>query len=501
MAGAVLVGVAGCAAGPAYHRPDPQLPGRYASTIDATASGTPTVVDLSAWWHALNDAELDSLIDRAVAANPDLQVALARVQAARTFEIGVIGRALPDAAATGGAGRGTGSDLSRGRAASDLVSADNTRGLNSINELGGFDSVWELDVFGKYRREIQAARYDAAAALAARNAVLVSVIGDVARAYVELRGLQMRAAVLHATIKAVSESQRIADIRFRRGITNELDSVLAARELATLEASVAPVEAQISAAEFTIATLVGRYPEDLMAELAAPALVPVVPAVAGPGTPVDLLRRRSDVQQAEWELAGATARIGIATADLFPHLGVIGSIGYQRQGLGDTPVVGQHIWSLGPAAFWPLLDFGALDAAVEAADLETRARLVNYRRTIQNAVRDVDTATSALNAERERLAKLSDALLASQRAVTLANERYVRGLTDFLNVIDAERQEYAIEVEYTSAQVGLADEFIALYKSLGGGWESYQNLPPSYVPKPAVVAAFRRILLRDDPLK
>jgi NodT family efflux transporter outer membrane factor (OMF) lipoprotein len=311
----------------------------------------------------------------------------------------------------------------------------------------------------------------------------------------------MRAAVLHATIKAVSESQRIADIRFRRGITNELDSVLATRELATLEASVAPVEAQISAAEFTIATLVGRYPEDLVAELAAPALVPVVPAVAGPGTPVELLRRRSDVQQAEWELAGATARIGIATADLFPHLGVIGSIGYQRQGLGETPVVGRHIWSVGPAAFWPLLDFGALDAAVEAADLETRARLVNYRRTIQSAVRDVDTATSALNAERERLAKLSDALIASQRAVTLANERYVRGLTDFLNVIDAERQEYAIEVEYTAAQVGLADEFVALYKSLGGGWESYQNLPPSYVPKPAVVAAFRRILIHDDPLK
>ena len=496
---AVLASLAGCAAGPSYHRPAVPMPAGYAAVPVASSGGTVAATDLASWWNALNDEELDSLIDRAVQANPDIEVALARLQAARTFEIGVIGRALPEAAASGAAGRGTGSDLTRGRASPGLVSADNTHALTQISEIGGFDAVWELDVFGKYRREIQAARYDAAAALAARNAVLVTVIADVARAYIDLRGLQMQSAVLHATIKALTESQRIADIRYHRGITNELDAVLAARELATLQASVAPVEARVSAAEYAIATLLGRYPEDLVAELAAPALVPVVPPVASAGVPLDLLRRRPDIQQAEWELAGATARIGIATADLFPHLGVTGSIGYQRQGLGVTPVIGQHIWSVGPAAFWPLLDFGALDAAVEIADLETHARLVSYRKAIQGAVRDVDTAASALNAERLRLASLGDALIASQRAVTLATERYVRGLTDFLNVIDAERQEYSIEVEYTSAQVALGDEFVALYKSLGGGWEHYQDLPPSYVPKPAIIAAFRRVLSRQDP--
>src|SRR5262249_11408749 len=157
--------------------------------------------------------------------------------------------------------------------------------------------------------------------------------------------------------------------------------------------------------------------------------------------PVDLLRRRPDVMQAEWELAGATARIGVAIANLFPRIALTGALGYQRQALGVKPQVGEHLWSLGPTAIWPLLDFGALDAQVEIADLEPHARLVNYRRTIQNAVRDVDTAASGLAAGRERLARLGEALLASQRAVTLANERYVRGLTDFLNVVDAEREE------------------------------------------------------------
>jgi outer membrane protein TolC len=148
-----------------------------------------------------------------------------------------------------------------------------------------------------------------------------------------------------------------------------------------------------------------------------------------------------------------------------------------------------------------LLDFGALDAQVEIADLRTRALLVSYRRTIQDAVKDVDTTWNGYGAQRQRLGKLDDALVASQRAVTLANERYERGLTDFLNVVDAQRQEYDIEEQYTDAQAGADEQFIALYRSLGGGWENYQNLPPAYFPKPAVVAEFTRVLNPGDPLK
>ncbi len=496
--------LAGCAVGPNYHTPRVPTPQHYAEAA-ASANGTGAAaapqVDPATWWHSLGDPELDSLVARAVADNPDLRVALDRLQAARVYEAAIIGTVLPDAEASAGAGRGTGSDLTRGRASTALRSADDTAGLQHLNEIGGFDSVWELDIFGRYRRGIEAARYDEQATRAARNAVLVSVIADVARAYVELRGLQVRASVLDSAVAVLRESLRIVGIRYQRGITNELDVTLATRELATLEAQAAPIDAQVRAAEYTIATLLGLYPEDLVNELSPPGMVPTVPATVDTGLPPELLRRRPDIQEAERTLAAATARIGIATADLFPSLFVVGAIGFQKQSLKGEPVVGEHIWSLGPGAVWPLLDFGALDAQVEIADLATRAQLVRYKQTIQQAVREVDTSYGLFGAEEVSLGKLGTALVAGQRAVTLANERYERGVTDFLNVVDAERAEYDLEEQYAETQVAAAEQFIALYRSLGGGWESYQKLPPIHRPEPAIIAMFQRTLSRSNPLK
>jgi NodT family efflux transporter outer membrane factor (OMF) lipoprotein len=498
------VALTACAVGPNYRTPRIPTPDRYDAAAAPTAGGADAAaapIDPSAWWRALGDPELDSLVERAVTGNPDLLVALDRLQAARTYEAAVVGTVLPEAEASAGAGRGTGSDLTRGRAANALRSADNAAGLQHLNEIGGFDAVWELDIFGRYRREIEAARYDRQATRAARNAVLVTVVADVARAYVDLRGLQVRASVLDSAIATLRESLRIVSIRYERGITNELDVTLATRELATLEAQAAPINAEVRAAEYTIATLLGLYPEDLVKELSAAGLVPAVPAAVDPGVPPELLRRRPDVERAERELAGATARIGIATADLFPSLALTGAIGFQRQSLKGQPVLGQHIWSLGPTAVWPLLDFGALDAQVEIADLETRALLVRYKQTIQEAVREVDTSSALFAAEQQSLDRLGTGLVAGQRAVTLANERYQRGVTDFLNVVDAERQEYDLEEQYAATQVAAAEQFIALYRSLGGGWENYQSLPPIHRPEPAIIAMFERTLSRSSPLK
>jgi NodT family efflux transporter outer membrane factor (OMF) lipoprotein len=507
--GVFVAALAGCAVGPNYRTPKTPTPEGYAAAgSTATAGGAAnapgtaaTPVDLAAWWHALNDPELDSLIARAISGNPDVLIALDRLQAARTYEAAIIGTVLPEAGASIGGGRGTGSDLTRGRAGGALRSGANTAGLKQINVVGGFDALWELDVFGKYRREIEAARYDTEATRAARNGVLVSVIANTARAYVDLRGLQVRASVLAAAIDVLRESLRIVNIRYERGITNELDVTLATRELATLEAQAAPLAAQVQAAQYTIATLLGVYPEDIVKELAPKAMVPAVPGAVATGLPVDLLRRRPDIQQAERELAGATARIGVATANLFPSIAISGAIGFQRQQAPGLETIGQHIYSYGVGAAWPLLDFGQLDAQVEIADLQTRALLVNYRKTIQGAVREVDTNMGLYTAEQLSLGKLETALVASQRAVTLANERYERGLTDFLNVVDAERQEYDIEEQYTGAQVAAAEQFIELFRSLGGGWQNYQSLPPIHRPEPAVIAMFQRVLSRSDPLK
>ena len=191
----LVLGLAGCAAGPSYRTPKPDLPPQFASSTGAHVPATPPAaanVDLAAWWKALGDPELDSLVERAVKSNPDVEIALTRLQQARTYESVVLGHALPEVDASAGAGRGTGSDLARGRASQALVSASNTNGLQSINTLAGFDAVWELDIFGKFRRAIEAARYDRQAAADARNAVLTAVVADVVRAYVDLRGFQMQ---------------------------------------------------------------------------------------------------------------------------------------------------------------------------------------------------------------------------------------------------------------------------------------------------------------------
>lgn len=499
---AIVAALPGCAVGPNYRAPKMKMPDGFAAASGAPAA-TPAnaAVDLSRWWHSLNDAQLEALIDRAIQSNTSLEIALTRLQEARTFETVVAGHALPYLDAAAAVGRGTGSDLTRGRVAPPLTSASNTAGLQHINTVYGFDSAWEIDLFGRYRREAEAAHYDTQALAAARNAVLTAVVADVVRAYLNMRGLQTQQAILGQNVRSARKLLELMHARFDRGITNELDVTLARRQLATLQAKVAPLASRISAAQYAIAGLLGQFPEDLAKELAKPELIPQIPDQVDAGLPLDLIRRRPDVIEAERLLAEATARIGVATAGLFPSLFISGGAGRQVQGLGVTPQVDKFIWSAGAGAIFPLLDFGTLDALVNIADLRTHELLINYKRTVLLAVQEVDTAMSGYNSQQDRLRNLGEALAASQRALSLATQRYDRGLTDFLNVVDAEREQYDLEEQYATAQVVVGEQFVALYKGLGGGWEQYQSIPPIRQPQPAIIAAFRRVLAPEDPLK
>lgn len=495
--------LSGCAVGPDYRTPKVRMPDTFAASPEAAlaASSGQRVAEAAQWWRALQDPELDSLVDRAISGNLDLAIALDRVQEARTQEVVIMGGLLPFAGATYGGGWGTGSDLGRGRASQALVSADHTGGkLPQIGQLAGFDAGWEIDLFGRYRREIEAAKYDTQATIAARNTVLVAVIADVARAYVDLRARQMQLAVLDKNIQNLEYYVRVTSERYRRGITNELDVTLAQRQLGTLEAEKAPLSAQAQAAEYLLAVLLGRFPEDLAGELSKPGLVPFLPEEIDSGIPLDLLRTRPDVRQSEREAAAAVARIGAAEADLFPSIAVTGGAGYmgRKIGTGGWPT---SIWSVGPSVNWSILDFGALDALVDIADLRARESLVGYKLTVLNAVREVDSAIVAFRGEQDRLRSLGTALTASERAVTLATERYKRGLTDALNVIDAERAQYDLENEYVVSQQAAAGDFVDLYNALGGGWQDFQKFPPIRRPQPAIVATFTRLLTSNDPQK
>ncbi|MDE2284507.1 MAG: efflux transporter outer membrane subunit [Hyphomicrobiales bacterium] len=490
--GVIACGLAACSVGPDYQAPEPPMPASFIAAASSKAASS-RAASSTKWWRTLHDRELDSLIDRAIAGSPTLEIALNRIQQARAQEAVIVGTALPAAEASEGGGWGTGGDLARGRASQTLVSAANSAGTTQINNIAGFDAVWEIDVFGKFRRAIEAAQYAVDAAIAARNMVLISLVADVTRAYLDLRALQMQLAVLRKNIEVAQKYVDFVQQRYSRGITNELDVTLAQRELAQLQAQVAPLIARGDAARYVIAVLLGEFPENLNRELARPGVLPALPARIRSGMPIDLLRRRPDIVEAERQLAGATALIGVATANLFPQVAVSAGIG-QQQGPGLMAAPINPIWSVGPALAAPVLDFGRLDAFVEKADFRSRELLFNYKQTVLNAVREVDTAVDAYAAQQDRLRHLGDALTAARRAVTLATERFDRGLTDSLNVIDAQRQEFEIEQQYVFAQQSAAEQLVTLYKSLGSGWEDYQAFPPIPPPLPALAAAFKSLI-------
>src|SRR4029079_10764280 len=280
------------------------------------------------------------------------------------------------------------------------------------------------------------------------NVVLVSLIADVVRAYLDLRALQMELAVLRKNIEVARKYVDFVKERYDRGITNELDVTLARRELEQRLAEVARLTARIEAARYVIAVLIGAFPEQIGSELKRPGMLPVLPSRIRAGLPIDLLRRRPDIVEAERQLASATAQIGVATANLFPQVAVTAAAGRQT---GVSPFLINPIWSVGPAFAVPILDFGRLDAIVERAGYRSRELFFIYKQTVLNAVREVDTAIDAYAAQQSRLRHLAEALSAARRALTLATERFDRGLTDSLNVIDAQRQEYEIEQQYVIA--------------------------------------------------
>jgi NodT family efflux transporter outer membrane factor (OMF) lipoprotein len=500
--GAVL---GGCTVGPDYQEPHLSVPSSFAtpssgkvSTIASEATGpdeSHPSIDLAQWWKSFDDPVMQSLIERAIEANLNLEIALTRVQEARTTEAVAIGEALPSVAVSATSAGGTGHDNTSGRINGPLDAAVDPQGVRHINQAIGFDATWEVDLFGKLRREIEAAGYDTQAAIAARDDVLITVVADVARTYLQLRGLQMRMAVARQSITTERHTLAFVRTRYEHGLTNESDVALAKRHLAFLESTVAPLSSAIDAAKYSIAALLGQYPETLSEGLETPGMIPPMPEQVPAGTPLDLLRRRPDIRQAERELAGATARIGVATADLFPRLTLTGAAGLQ----GPAKLTGGiFIGGVGPLLSWDILDFGTLDAIVDVADLRAREFLLSYRQTIIQAVQYVDTANANYAAQRDRVRKLNDAVLASEQAVTLASERYDRGLTDFLNVLDAQREKYALEDQYAAAEQAAALELVALYKALGGGWEQHQSLPPIRRPQPAIEAAFRRLMSNKD---
>jgi NodT family efflux transporter outer membrane factor (OMF) lipoprotein len=496
---AVAVALSGCAVGPDYFTPDAVLPAAFLAQ-PATKEPGPGVAspDLWQWWRTLRDPQLDDLIERALQNNLDLKIALDRLQQARLQLIVIGGRALPEVNGSAGGGVGTGTDETKGRAAQALRDAANNQGLKKISEIGGLDAAWEIDIFGKIARRFEAQIYTAEALKEARDWVYVVIAADVARLYFDLRARQERLQILYRDIEAGRKVLDLAQTRLDRGLTNELDVMLAKRQVATLEADVEPLKALIAANSYAIAVLVGEYPETLARDPWRPGAIPRLPARVPVGLPIDLLRRRPDIREAERYLAAAVADVGAKTADLFPSLMITAGAGAQGGPRSGSAIPITWIGSVGPVIDAPFLDFGALDAKIEIADYKAHELAAAYKQTILVAVQQVDESNAAYRAYRQSLRSLDIAVDAARQATKVATERYDRGLTDFLNVLDAERQQFALEQQRADVVRLAGDSFVALYKALGGGWPPNEIIPQVRHPDPAAIAAVKR-LIQDPP--
>ena len=490
--------LAGCAINPPYQPPKNEtLPARFGAAGDgAMAAGgetKPADVDPVHWWRALGDPQLNALVERAQTHNPDIEVALARLQQARVYEVVVSGSASPQIGLSAGGGRGTGSDATRGRVSNALRSAETGAGLQRIAYGAGFDGSWTIDLAGYYKSAREAAAADTGAALAMRQAVLVAIVADVVNAWEQLRALQLQQIVLQRSLASTTELQHLLAERYRHGLINALDVTVATRETDRLRADVAPLSARIESARNTLAVLTGQFPEQLGVFEPAAALS-ALPEDVATGLPIELLSRRPDIRAAERTLAGATAQAGMAAARLMPTVVLNGGIGAEGQSLFAGNNKGLHMWSLGASAYWSLLDFGVLDGLSEMSDLEVQVNAARYRRVVLQAVSEVDSAVSGYRAALLRRRALEQAVASGADAVRLARERYDRGLADFLNVADAERQQYALQAQFVQAQSDAATAFVAVYRALGGGWEDAPQPPPIRAPEPAVLAAFHHLL-------
>lgn len=462
--------LAGCAVGPDYHPPKTEVPPDWdGQTMVAPANPSKTTTNpmtLVEWWQAFNDPTLSSLVEMAIRNNLDLRQAEARIRQARAAR-GVAGAPFwPQVEASAIYQKSQGSSEAAGGGA--VATAARVRELFQV----GLDASWELDIFGGTRRAIEAATADLRAAVEDRRDVLVILASEVGTNYLNLRGFQQQLAIARKNLEAQKKTAEITHRRFAAGFVSRLDVANADAQVATTESQIPLLEAAARTAIYNLGVLLGREPAALAKELSVAAPIPPTPPEIPVGLPSDLIRRRPDIRRAEAQVHAATARIGVATADLFPRFFLTGSLGLSGSDLNRLGNLNQSkFWSFGPNITWPVFAGGRIRANIEVQNALQEQALLAYQKTVLTALREVEAALVAYAKEQEHNKSLAAAVASNRQAVDLAMKLYVAGKTDFLNVLNAQRNLYATEDALTQSTRTLGTNLIALYKALGGGWE------------------------------
>ncbi len=462
IAAAVFLG--GCAVGPNYQRPETPVDAHFAN------AGEPGFAEAEAvehYWTGFNDPMMTGLIDDALAHNKDLSAAAANLRAARA------------------ARRLAGFD----QYPTVNLAASYTHNLDSQEQLpgvdmhdrefdaaqAGFDGLWELDLFGRVRRNVEAARGDVGAAAATLQDARVSVIAEVARDYFILRGLQDQWVLTQRNADNQFNTLKLTRNRLEAGRGNELDTARAEAQWQTTLASIPTLEASIATTCYRLSVLTGRQPTALSASLMSLAPMPALPPLNPIGTPQQLLRRRPDVRVAERRLAASTARIGVAVGDLFPKVTLVGDVGYFAPTFGEFGESQARSFSVGPSISWAAFDLGRVRARISTAKAQTDQALAAYEGAVLGALEDTEGALISYGRSQSRREALQIAAAASDKAADLARKRFEGGLIDFLEVLDAERTALSAESLLSQSRTDAATSLIAVYKALGAGWRATEQ--------------------------
>jgi NodT family efflux transporter outer membrane factor (OMF) lipoprotein len=458
----MLLLTTGCKVGPDYHVPKVEAPARWASNLAGGETNGPT--DIETWWKNFADNDLNSLVATAVQSNLTLRVAEARVREARAQKGVTAGALWPSVGSSAGYSR-------------------NRYGQNSFPPLPGvpldynlynasFDATWELDVFGGTRRAVEAATAQVGAAEYSERDVLVSLLAEVARNYITARSYQQRLVIAHENIQAQQNIVNLTSDRFQSGLGNQLDIEQAKALLTATTAQVPSLETGFVEAVHSLEVLLGQGPGTLTDQMSGPKNIPLTPPSVPVGLPSDLLQRRPDIRQVERELAAATARIGVAKADLFPKFSLTGLAGVQSVDAGTFLKYASRYWSAGPSVQWPIFKAGSLRANVRVQNARQEEALNQYKQTVLEALKDVENALTAYAKEQVRRESLTQSVRADNRATEMATQLYKSGLVDFLRVLNSQTSLYLAQDALVQSDQTVSLNLVQLYKALGGGWQN-----------------------------
>jgi NodT family efflux transporter outer membrane factor (OMF) lipoprotein len=458
--------------GPDFTPPEAPVASKWKESEGKFAKSEP-VLDVK-WWEVFNDPVLDKLIQLAYQQNLTLQIAGLRVLEARA-QLGVVAGSLYP-------------QVQQGTGAYSYNRASSSGGDPYFNAASaGFDAAWELDFWGKFRRAIQSADANLMANMASYDDVLVTLTAEVARSYVQIRTFEERIHLAQQNISIQKRALSISEARFISGAVSELDVQQAKTLLSTTQAAIPGLQISLRQTQHALSILLGMPPQDLDGLLKGPEIIPDAPAEVAVGIPADLLRRRPDIRQAELQAIAQCAQIGVAKADLFPSISLLGSLGWSvndtgQYSLGDLFKASSFGFSVGPSFQWNVLNYGRIRNNVRVQDARFQQTLTNYRNTVLNAAREVEDAMTGFMRSKIQAGYLQKSVDAAKRTSEISMIQYTAGAITYQSVLSSTQSLAQQQDQNAQTRGNIAVNLVAMYKALGGGWEV--RLGKDFVPAP-----------------